>query len=89
MISPKKAEEVWNKVLEHWRSMYREDSLDPVKLAAIKMMILMFPHEDGNQRVVDVHTGITHLVPLDYIILHGLLGSDLRKFPEAPTGKRK
>jgi hypothetical protein len=82
MISAKKAEEIWNKVLDHWKNKFnQEDSLDPVKLAAVRLMIFMFPHEDGNQRVVDMRTGFTHLVPLEEIILNGLHGADLHRFP--------
>jgi len=81
MISNKKAEEIWNTVLGEWKKKYHEDSLDPVMLSAIKMLIFNFPHEDGSQRVTDMQTGITHLVPLEEIILNGLHGTDLHKFP--------
>jgi len=86
MISKELADKIMQKICNEWAKRYA-DGVDPAKVAAITIVVNNFPHSDGKQRVTDISTGKTHLIPLEYIILHGLHGSELDKFPEENKSK--
>jgi len=88
MISKELADKIMQKVCNEWARRHK-DGVDPAKVAAVTMMVNNFPHADGKQRVTDISTGKTHLVPLEYIILHGLHGSELENFPEEKKSKAR
>lgn len=74
----------WIKRLKngYYRNVPEKSVIDKSFLESLRKMLLKCPDEDGNKRVVHVETGKTHLVPYKYIILDGLNGKDIHKFPE-------
>jgi hypothetical protein len=81
-MNKKKADEIFNKVKAEWIKRHEEVNLDPEKLKQLKMVLKHCPDEDGLKRV-SVIGGKTHLVPYEEIILNGLKGTDVEKYPLA------
>ena len=77
----KKADEIFARVKKEWIRRHGEDNLDPEKLAVTRKMIDLVPDEDGCKRVTLGETGKTYLVPIETIILDGLKGTELEKYP--------
>ena len=76
------AEKIYKEIETEWIKRHDKEKLDPEKLRAIKKMLEVIPDEDGNKRVTSMETGKTHLVPIKEIILNGLKGNELNKYPE-------
>lgn len=75
------AEQIYKKIYDEWVNRYGKENLDNDQLEALRNFILECPDDDGYKRVTNMTTGKTHLVPYEDIILHGLKGSELNKYP--------
>ena len=76
------AEKIYEEVLVEWIDRHGEDKLDPEKLEATRKMLHSIPEDSIYKRVTNMETGKTHMVPIKDIILNGLKGYDLSKYPE-------
>lgn len=76
-----KVDEIMAKVIKEWEIKYGKENLDPHKIKSMERILRFSPHNDGLMPCVDVVTGRTHLVPFEDIILHGLKGWELHKYP--------
>lgn len=76
-MTPKKANEIMNKVVKEWIRIHGVNRLDPVKIKAVMDMLLLSPHEDGFMRVEVVEREGVYLVPFEDIILYGLKGEEI------------
>jgi hypothetical protein len=79
-MEPKKVNEILSKVIPIWIERYGM-MLDPGKIQAIRNTLLMSPHNDGFMRVAVIGEKETHLVPFEDMILNGLKGSEVKKYP--------
>jgi len=77
-----KANQIYKKILDFWINRYGKENLDREKLKALRKMLNLMPDEDGMKRVTNMETGKTYLVPIEDIILNGLKGEELTKYPE-------
>ena len=79
----KKIEKVWTDRLKsgYYENIKPATRVDKSFLESIRKMLLQCPDDDGYKRVADMSTGLTHLVPYEMIILDGLKGTELHKFP--------
>ena len=84
-MNEEKANEIYNRIVKEWEARHDKKSLDPEKLKAVKKMLLLCPDEDGMKRV-SIMGGETHLVPYEDIILNGLMGADVEKYPKEVRG---
>ena len=83
-MKPIKVSEIMQKVLKVWLERVGGDpaKLDSEKIKETIKMLLKSPHEDGFQRVANIENpGINHLVPFEDIILNGLKGWEIEKYP--------
>lgn len=85
-MKPEKVNEIMSKVMEHWTKRLDINRMDKEKIKALRMSLLSSPYEDGFMRVVSMETQKTHLVPFEDVILFGLKGKDLEKYPLAKGG---
>lgn len=81
LISSKKADEIFNNIVKEWIKRYGYKQLNQKTLVELKILLHALPDEDGCKRCVSLETGKTHLVPVEKIILEGLRGDELHKFP--------
>ena len=81
-MNKEKANEIYNNLVKEWKKRHPEKKLDVQFLAGIRRMLEHCPDEDGLKRVTDMETGKTHLVPYEDMILNGLNGSEVSKYPE-------
>jgi hypothetical protein len=80
-MKEEKVNEIMQKVIETWVNRIDIKDIDISKVAAVRLSLLGSPHEDGFMRVESLENRKTYLVPFEYIILNGLNGKDLEKFP--------
>ena len=82
-MKPKKVNEIMSKVMEYWIKTKHLDinKIDKEKIRAIRLSLLASPYEDGFMRITSMETQRTHLVPFEDIILFGLKGKELNKYP--------
>jgi hypothetical protein len=80
-MNPKKVNEIMSKVVKVWLNKNSKKIIDFEKVEAVRQILIGSPHEDGFMRVQHIETGKVHLVPFEEIILNGLKGKDLEKFP--------
>ena len=82
-MNEKKVQEIMNKIIKGWRKRHGQDiAFDPLKVAMVEETLRGSPHEDGLMRVTNMESpDVTHLVPMEYIILNGLKGNEVNKFP--------
>jgi hypothetical protein len=71
---------ILNIVVKEWIKQYGLLNIDPIKLARIKRILQISPHDDGFMPVKSLETGKTHKVPFEDIILKGLKGNELKKY---------
>lgn len=87
MISKKKADAIFAKVRTEWVKRFGEKKLNKKTLELVNELIRTLPDEDGLKRVENLETGKVHLVPVEDIILNGLKGDDLYKYPVEESDK--
>jgi hypothetical protein len=80
-LKPEIAEELYNEILTEWIARHGKEKLDPEKLEATRQTLLSLPEDKVYKSVVNMSTGKTHLVPIKDIILNGLRGWELDKYP--------
>ena len=80
-MKEEKANEIFERVKKEWIKRHGEKNLNPAILNTLKKSLLSIPDDDGNKRVKSLSTGKTHLVPIERIILNGLRGDELDKYP--------
>jgi hypothetical protein len=80
-MNPKIAEEMFNEIVVEWIARHGKEKLDPEKLEATRQLLLSLPDDRVYKSVVSMETGKTHLVPIKDIILNGLKGWELDKYP--------
>lgn len=81
-MNNKKVDEIMKKLIAGWnKRLPKGAKLQKEFLKGIKEFLKLCPDEDGKKRVTDLSTGKTHLVPYEDIILNGLKGKDLNKYP--------
>jgi len=83
-------DKILKKVIAEWRERIKKGTYDNISksakidktfLESIRRMLVKCPDDDGKKRVESMETGKTHLVPYEQIILYGLKGTDLYKYP--------
>jgi hypothetical protein len=81
-MNKEKADEIMKKIQNHWnRTAPPNVKVSEEQLLMIRVMLNSCPDEDGLKRVTSMETGKTHLVPYEDIILFGLRGDNLDKYP--------
>jgi hypothetical protein len=80
-MNSEKIDEIMNKVIKVWIERFGITNIDPQKIEAVKGVLKESPHEDGLMRVQLIGGGATYLVPFEDIILNGLKGEDIEKYP--------
>lgn len=80
-MKEEKAKEIFGKIMKVWIKRHGKDKLNPIIINSIRDMLKVIPDEDGCKRVINAGTGKTHLVPIEDIILDGLKGNELYKYP--------
>jgi hypothetical protein len=88
MTSPKRTNEIMEKLRQDWAKRVPEGAvLDEKFMKNMEFLIASCPHDDGCQRVQlmgeEGKEGKIYKVPLEDIILMGLNGKDVEKYPEA------
>lgn len=81
MMKEEKADEIMAVILKVWEEQYGKDNIDPKKVKDVRKMLLLSPHEDGLMPVKIIGGKGTHTVPIKNIILKGLRGKDVEKYP--------
>ena len=77
------------KVITGWQDrLPREAKILPEQIDSLRWALKQSPYEDGNARVKSLVTGKTYLVPYEEIILNGIKGNELNKYP-IDDGKTK
>jgi hypothetical protein len=74
-----KAKEIVDECVEAWKK--RGQKIDPGFPDYLMEVLRGSPHDDGLMRVTMIGDKGTRLVPMKDIILHGLQGTDLEKYP--------
>ena len=80
-MNREKADKIYQEIEEEWVKRYGRENLNPKTMNAVKMILREVPDEDGCKRVKCMGTDATHLVPIKDIILNGLKGEDVAKYP--------
>lgn len=75
------AEKIYDEILVEWVERHGKDNLDSEKLESIRKMLHSMPEDSIYKRVTSMETGKTHMIPIKEIILNGLNGHDLSKYP--------
>lgn len=78
-----KADEIFKEIRDEWIKKYGKNNIDPDKLKAVKELLYSSPHDDGLLPVKTIDVPGTRLVPIKDIILYGLHGKDVEKYPLA------
>ena len=88
MMNEKKADKIMADVLKVWEERHGKENIDPTKVGAVREMLLLSPHEDGVMPVTTFGIKGTRAVPMKDIILNGLYGGDVEKYPviDEPEG---
>jgi len=81
-MEEQKINEIMDKVIKEWIKRHGIVNIDPQKIGALKKVLQDSPHNDGLMRVQLIGGGSTYLVPFKDIILNGLKGEDIEKYPE-------
>ena len=82
-MEPKKVNEIMSKIMAVWIAKHGIQNIDPGKIQAVRNTLLMSPHNDGKMRVTLIGEEEAHLVPFEDMILNGLKGEDVKKYPIA------
>lgn len=80
-MEEEKVNEIMNKVISVWIKRHGITQIDPQKIEAVKKVLKESPHNDGLMRVQMIGGRTTHLVPFEDIILNGLKGEDIERYP--------
>lgn len=88
-MEKKKVNEIMIRVITEWERRYGKDKIDYNKVRLLEKILSLSPHEDGFMRVTSLEDGKIRLVPFEKIILEGLHGKELDKFPIEKSNKRK
>lgn len=80
-MNEKKAKEIMDKCKKYWEEQHPGQKVSEEFLSAHEDFLKECPDEDGLKRVHCIETNKVHLVPYEEIMLHGLKGADLSKFP--------
>lgn len=76
-------EKIMKRIINAWTARLPKGAkLSEDQLYAVRAALSIAPDDDGLKRVQSLETGKVHLVPYEHIILNGLKGSELEKFPE-------
>lgn len=88
-MQEKKVNEIMDRICAEWEKKFGKENLNPLTIEATRDSLRMSPHEDGLMRVSVGFDGETHLVPYEDIILHGLKGEDVAKYPVEQKENKK
>ena len=81
-MKEEKVQEIMKDVVKIWENTLGKEKIDTEKVKAVTEVLRESPHEDGLMPVTSTaKNGKTHLVPLKDIILKGLRGDELGKYP--------
>ena len=81
-MNEEKVDEIMSKIVPIWTDRHGIENLDKRKVEHVRMVLSSSPHNDGYMRVQSMaDPKTTHLVPFEIIILEGLKGEDLDKYP--------
>ena len=81
-MQKEKVDEIMNKVVSEWKKRIPDGAkLSQEQIDMLRQCLSMSPHDDGLMRVTSFETGKTHLVPMEEMILYGLRGDKLEKYP--------
>ena len=72
-------QKIFNKILKEWGKRVSIENVDEETL--IKIIKFADVHEDGKKRVSLLGDNKVHLVPIEDIILNGLRGTEIEKYP--------
>jgi len=81
-MEKEKVKEILKKVEKVWKQRYpnHQKKLN-IRLKQLEQVLTMSPHDDGYMRVSLAGENKVHLVPFEEMILNGLKGTDLHKYP--------
>lgn len=81
-MKEEKVDEIMDKVLLRWIKTFGLENIDPQKAKMLRQILKQSPHDDGYMRITLIEEpGITYLVPFEDIILNGIKGEDVKKYP--------
>ena len=81
-MKQKKVKQIVKKIEKVWTKRYpNQKKRLKTRLRQLEQVLKLSPYNDGFMRVSLVENKETHLVPFEEIILNGLRGSELHKYP--------
>jgi len=80
-MKEEKVDEIMTEVEAEWKKRYGEEAIDPMRIEKVREALSMSPNENGIMPCYNTDTGKHHAVPMKDIILDGLKGSELDKYP--------
>ncbi len=86
-MNEQKINEIMSKAVKYWEIKYGRENIDLQVCNGLKNVLELSPHEDGIMPVENMDTGKTHLVPMIDIIVKGIKGSELDKYPVKRIGE--
>ena len=88
-MKEQKVREIIDKCKTEWANRFPTANMHPAMLKVLETKLRQSPYEDGCERMIDTTTGRKHIVPFEYIILNGIIGIDLTKFPKETFDETK
>ena len=73
--------DIFYTIKKEWEKRVGRGNVDEVALARI--ILISDTDRNGYKKITNIGTGKTHLVPIEDIILDGIKGFELDKYPEA------
>jgi len=80
-MQEEKVTEIMGRICAGWEKKFGKDKLNPITIEATRESLRRSPFDDGFMRVSVGFSGEVHLVPFEDIILKGLKGEDVEKYP--------
>ncbi len=80
-MDKQKVKEIMADVLTEWEKRHSKENLNPKTIKAVEETLLMSPHDDGLMPVQAIGSDKVHYIPIKEIILNGLKGEDITKYP--------
>ena len=75
--------EIREKILKFWKKKHGKLISQKKSEEKLDMILEMIPDDDGMKRVTAIPDGTTHLVPVEDMIMYGLKGNEITKYPLA------
>ena len=86
-MKEEKVKEIITTAVKFWITKHGVANIDFKTVEGLKNILRLSPHEDGLMPVTNADTGKTYLVPMIDIIMFGIKGFELEKYPEKELKK--